>query len=411
MLYPMKNAEAYNTGAIDDFSQVGAKALDAQTLVIELEHPTPYFLSLHAHYSWFPVHKATIEQYDAFEDRTTKWTRAGNLVGNGPYTLTRWSPNAVIEVRPNEQYWDAENVRNAGIDFLPISDEQTEERMFRAGELDITQNTPQSKVPEYLAERPEMIRIDPWIGSYFYRVNTTRAPFDDVRVRRALAMAVDREAICTHVLETGQTPAHFLTPPDVAGYTAQARIPYDVEGARALIADAGYPNGDGFPTIDILYNTMEQHKRIAEAIQQMWKRDLGIDVTLTNQEWKVYLNSTSNEQLSFDLARAGWIGDVVDPVNFLECFITDNGNNRTGWGNAEYDRLIAEARATPDRDARHALYQRAESILMQEAPIIPIYHYTRHFLIRPNIKGYPPNILAYRAYHKIYRDRSDEDSE
>src|SRR5690606_16544396 len=171
--------------------------------------------------------------------------------------------------------------------------------MFRAGELDITESVPQSKAREYLTSRPEIIRVDPWIGCYFYRVNVTRGPLQDVRVRQALAMTIDREAICTQVVQTGQNPAYFLTPPDLNGYTATAKIQYDSGRARQLLADAGYLGGRGQPPIDILYNTLEQQKIIAEAIQQKWKTELGIDVTLTNLEWKFYLNSTTNERLDF----------------------------------------------------------------------------------------------------------------
>ncbi len=407
MLYPIRNAQAYNKGAIDDFSQVGARVIDDHTLEVTLEQPTPYFFALQAHYSWFPVHQETIEKFGAMEDRTSKWTRAGNLVGNGPYVLSRWVPNSVIEVRPNPNYWDYEGIRNDGVNYYPVTDEQTEERMFRAGELHVTENVPSPKVTDYLENRPQLIRIDPWIGTYFYRLNTTRPPLDDIRVRKALAMTIDRNAITNTIMRAGETPAHFLTPPNVDGFTAKAHVPYDIEQAQKLLAEAGYPQGEGFPTIDILYNTMERHQNIAEAIQQMWKRDLGINVTLTNQEWKVYLSSTSNERLDFDIARAGWIGDVEDAINFLECFISDNGNNRTGWGNDEYDDVLARVYKEVDKAQRHRYYQEAEAILMDELPIIPIYHYTRPILIQPEVRDYHSNILAYTAYHKVWLDKSE----
>lgn len=404
MLYPMKNAQAYNEGTLTDFAQVGCEAVDDHTLKVTLDYPTPYFFQLQCHYSWFPIHQKTIEQFGAMDDRASKWTRPGNLVGNGPYVLTRWVPNSVIEVRPNPHYWNAQSVRNGGIDFYPINDELAEERMFRAGELHITENVPPAKVPEYRKNNPEVLRIDPWIGAYFYRVNTNRPPLDDKRVREALAMAIDREAITSKIMQAGETPAYFLTPPDTAGYTCKSRIPYDPERARQLLAEAGYPGGKGFRTIDILYNTMDRHQMIAEAIQQMWKQTLGIDVTLTNQEWKVYLNSTSNAVMDFDLARAGWIGDVVDPINFLECFTTGNGNNRTGWGDADYDALVQQAREQNDPARRNALYQQAETLLLDEVPILPIYHYTRAYLIQPNVRGFQGNVLAYYTYQDVYLD-------
>ncbi len=407
LLYPMRNARAYNEGSIDDFSQVGVRVIDDHTLEVTLEHPTPYFFTLQCHYTWFPLHQETIEKFGAMDERATKWTRPGNLVGNGPYLLSRWVPNSVIQVRPNPHYWDRAGLRNDGVDFLPVTDEQTEERMFRAGELHATGNVPSAKVPDYLENSPELIRIDPYNGAYFYRVNVTRPPFDDVRVRKALAMTINRDAITTSIVRAGQTPAHFLTPPNVDGFTAEAHVPYDLERARRLLADAGYPQGEGFPTIDILYNTSEQHQVIAEAIQQMWKRELGIDVTLTNQEWAVYLSTTSNERLDFDIARAGWIGDVEDAINFLECFTTGNGNNRTGWENPEYDDVLARVLKENDKTKRHRLYQEAEAILMDELPVIPIYHYTRPMLVQPEVRDYQTNILAYFAYHKVWLDKSE----
>ncbi len=406
MLFPMKNAKAYNDGTITDFAQVGCEFPDDYTVQVTLENPTPYFYSLQCHYTWFPVHQKSIEASGPMDDRGSKWTRPGNLVGNGPYLLTRWAPNSVIEVRPNPNYWDAAGVKNSGVDFHPVNEEQTEERMFRAGELDVTENLSPAKVPDYRKNHPELLRTDDWIGAYFYRVNTKRPPLNDKRVRQALAMAIDRETICSKIMTAGEKPAYFLTPPGTAGYTSTAKLPFDPAKAKQLLAEAGFPDGKGFPKLDILYNTAERHQTIAEAVQQMWKTNLGVDITLRNEEWKVYLNSTSNEQMDFDLARAGWIGDVVDPMNFLECFITGNGNNRTGWGNAEYDRLLAEAIKQNDTAKRYALYDQAEHILMDEVPILPIFHYVRPYLIQPDVRGYEPNILAYYAYHKVWFEKT-----
>lgn len=402
MLFPMKNARAFAEGDITDFAEVGARAIDDHTIEVTLENPTPFFLQLHIHYSWFPVHRATIEKFGKMADRNTGWTRPENMVSNGPYTLTRWEPNNVIETRKSDTYWNRDNVKLQGVNFYPVTNEKTEERMFLAGELHMTENVHVSMVEVFQRENPGVIRTDPWIGSYFYRVNTTRKPFDDPRVRRALAMTVDRDSITTHILKAGETSAGTLTPPNVNGYTAEASIPFDPEGARALLAEAGYPNGEGFPEFGILYNTQEKHKIIAEAIQQMWKQHLGVNVTLENQDWKVYLASTSNDNLDYDVSRAGWIGDVVDPINFIECFVTGGGNNRTGWSNAEYDRLVDASATAGSQEERYALLQQAEAILADEAPLIPIYHYTRAFLLAPEVKNYKPNLLAYVPYHTLY---------
>ncbi len=406
MLFPMKNAKEYNEGTITDFAQVGCEFPDDYTVKVTLNNPTPSFFSLHGHYTWFPVHQKSIEAAGPMDDRTSKWTRPGSFVGNGPYQLSRWAPNSVIEVRPNPNYWDAAGIMNGGVDFFPVNEEQTEERMFRAGELDVTENVPPAKVLDYRKNHPEVLRTDDWLGAYFYRVNTKRKPLDDKRVRQALAMAIDREAICTKIMTAGEKAAYFLTPPGTAGYTSTANMPYDPARAKKLLAEAGFPDGKGFPKLSILYNTLERHQTIAEAVQQMWKINLGIDIELRNEEWKVYLNSTSNEQMDFDLARAGWIGDVVDPINFLECFTTGNGNNRTAWSNPEYDRLLGEAIKENDMAKRHALYDQAEHILMDEEPILMVYHYVRPYLIQTDVRGYDANILGYHAYHKVWFEKA-----
>lgn len=402
MLYSMKNAEAFSKGELTDFSQVGAKALDSHTLQVTLKNPTPYFLQLHIHYTWFPVHRATIEAHGATTDRNTKWTKPENMVNNGPFNLVRWEANNVIEVRKSDTHWNKDSVKLKGVNFYPVGKEQTEDRMFRAAELHITENIHVSRVAAYLEQSPELIRTDAWIGSYFYRINTNRKPFDDIRIRKALAMAIDRDTITTFILKGGETSAGFLTPKNVNGYTANDTITFDPQAAQKLLAEAGYPNGQGFPEFAILYNTSEKHKIIAVVIQQMWKEHLGINVILENQDWKVYLSSTSNNTMNYDIARAGWIGDFVDPVNFLECFISENGNNRTGWENAQYDQYITQSYKETDPEKRNQLFQKAEAILVEEVPIIPIYHYTKPFLLAPEVKGFQPNLLGYIPYHTLH---------
>jgi oligopeptide transport system substrate-binding protein len=401
MLYSMKNAREFAEGTISDFSQVGARAIDDRTVEVTLSNKTPYFLQLHIHYSWYPVHQATIEKFGAMDDRITPWTRPENMVSNGAFVLTRWEPNNVIETRKSDQYWNKDTVGLRGVNFYPVTNERTEERMFLAGELHMTENVHVSRVAVFKEQSPELIRLDPWIGSYFYRVNTQREPFDDPRVRRALAMAIDRDSITTYILKGGETTGGTLTPPNVNGYTAEANISFDPEAARVLLADAGYGDGVDFPAFTILYNTSEKHKIIAVAIQQMWKTHLGVNVTLENQDWKVYLASTSNSNMDYDVARAGWIGDFVDPVNFLECFTSDNGNNRTGWSNLEYDGYLNASISADTQAERFALFQKAEAILAEEVPVIPIYHYTRPFLLAPEVKNFQPNLLGYVPYHTL----------
>ncbi|MBN2307373.1 MAG: peptide ABC transporter substrate-binding protein [Candidatus Hydrogenedentes bacterium] len=400
MLHCIKNAKAFNEGELDAFGQVGVRVVDARTLEVTLEEPTPYFLEMQIHYTWFPLHRATIEQFGGMTERGTKWTRPGNLVGNGAFTLERWEPNRVLRVVKNDHYWNADAVRLSAVEFHPIEDTLTEERSFRTGNLHLTENVPISKIEGYQRDTPGLIRIDPYYGSYYYRLNVTRPPFDDVRVRRAFAMAVDRDTLVARVVRAGRRPAGNLTPPDPSGYTCAASIPYDVEAARALLAEAGYPNGEGFPPTELLYNTSENHKLIAEAVQQMWKDNLNVHVALLNQDWKVYLSSMST--LDYQMARSAWIGDFVDPINFLECFVTGGGNNRTGWASPAYDALIGEARRTLDAGQRMAVLEKAERVLLDEAPIIPVYFYTRVFLIAPELRGVESNLLGYINFKRLW---------
>lgn len=406
MLHVMKNAEEFNTGKIKDFSQVGAKALDNHTLQIELKSPTPYFLSLLSHYSWFPVHLPTLEKHGPVYERGNRWTRPENYVGNGPFSMAEWKRNQVIVAKRNPHYWDAKTVRLNEIHFYAIESDDTEERAFRSGQMHVTQTVPLTKIEVYKKENPNLIRIDPDLGTYFYRFNTKKEPLGDKRVRRALAMAIDRESIVKNVTRGGQIAAFHFTPPNTAGYTADARIPYDIEGAKKLLAEAGYPDGKGLPPIEILFNTLEAHRTIAEAIQQMWTKNLNINAQLVNQEWKVYLDS--QRQGNFQVSRAGWKGDYPDPNTFLDMWLTGGANNQTGWSNPEYDRLIKEAGRTIDKEKRFDLFRRAEAILIDEMPMLPIYFYTRVYLINPSVKGWHPNILDFHSYKQVYLESAEK---
>jgi oligopeptide transport system substrate-binding protein len=400
MHYVVKNARAYNEGRITDFNEVGYKVLDDHTFQVTLENPTPYFLSLLLHHSWFPVHLPTVARYGNPYERGNKWTRAGRFVGNGAFVLTKWRVNDVIVVKKSPTYWDRDRVRLNEIRFYPIENDETEERAFRAGQLHITETLPLTKLDFYRQHYPDLLHIEPYLGTYFYRFNVTRPPFTDKRVRRALALAIDRESLVTNVLRGGQLPAYCLTPPGTAGYTCRTHLRENVAEAKRLMAEAGYPDGKNFPYVELLYNTAEGHRIIAETIQQMWKKNLGIEVRLVNQEWKVYLDS--ERTLNYQVDRASWIGDYVDPNTFLDMFVTGGGNNRTGWSNHEYDRLIAEAARTPDEARRFEVFQRAEAILLDELPIMPIYFYTHVYARRPEVKGWYPTILDNHPYKYVY---------
>ena len=401
MYYPIKNAEAYATGKLDDFSQVGVKAIDAKTLEVTLANPTPYFLQLLDHYSMFPVHRATIEKFGDPSERGTRWTRAGNFVGNGPFILKQWDLNRLVMIEKSPTYYDADKVRLNAIRFYPTENVSTEERMFRAGQLHVTGSLPADKIAVYKKTNPQGLRISPYLGTYFYRINTTVEHLADKRIRRALAMAINRQQIIDTVTKGEQMPAFTFTPPNTLGYTAENGFAEDLETAKALLAEAGYTNGEGFPPTELLYNSSEGHRKLAVAIQQMWKKHLNIDISLNNQDWKVYLDSVTTG--NYQIARAGWIGDYVDPNTFLDMWLTEGGNNSTGWHNDEYDRLISEdAPAAKERTQRYAHFRRAEAILMDGMPIIPIYTYNSIHLVHPDVKGMPSNILDYAQYKQMY---------
>lgn len=400
MYFPIRNAEAYFNGEMDDFGEVGIEVVDSHTLRVTLTHPTPYFLQLLDHMSMFPVHRATLEEYGAPDQRGTGWTRPGNHVGNGPFMLKDWKLNRRIEVERNPHYWDTERVKLNGIHFHPIQNISTEERMFRAGQLHITGTVPLDKIAWYREHNPEVLRVSPYLGTYFYRFNTRLPHLADPRVRRALSLAVDRESLVRNVAKGSELPAQAFTPPDTRGYTAGTHLPFDPEEARRLLAEAGYPGGKGFPVTELLYNTSESHQKIAVAIQQMWYEHLNINIRLSNQDWKVFLNSV--DVGDYGIARAGWIGDYVDPNTFLDLWVTNGGNNRTGWSNPRYDELVLRlAPAAGDSKARHTLLQEAEAILMEEMPALPLYVYTSKALVHPSVRGAPPNLLNHVLFKNV----------
>jgi len=401
MLFPVENAQQYYEGDISDFNQVGVKALDDRTLQVTLKYPTPYFLQLLDHYSLFPVHQATIEKFGDADQRGTRWTYEGNLVGNGPFQLVDWKINRRIVVQRNPHYWDKENVSLNEIIFIPIENIVTEERMFRAGQLHVTSSLPADKISVYREAKDPELRIAPYLGTYYYRLNVRKPQLKDPRVRRALAMTVDRQKLVDNITKGGQLPAYAMTPPGTMGYFPKSDLKFDPQGAKKLLADAGYPNGEGFPPTEILYNTNEGHRKVAVALQDMWKKHLNIDIRLLNQEWKVYLDSESAGQ--YEISRAGWIGDYVDPNNFLDLFLCGGGNNRTGWCNEEYDRLILDvAPSMSSHSERLEVFQQAEKILLDDMPIIPIYTYTTVQLVDSSVKNFDANIMNAASYKDLY---------
>jgi oligopeptide transport system substrate-binding protein len=382
MMYPIAGAEAFHKNTLKDFSKVGIRVIDPSTLEVKLSAPCPYFLDLVAFETMMPVPMWVIEK------EGDRWSRAENLVGNGAFIVKEWRPAERIVMVKNPNYWDRDFVKLEKIVALPYEDVETGYKLFQQGKNDWMTSVPSAKIDEI--KRDPNYYAQPYLGSYFYRINVTKPPFDTFEVRKALSIGFDREIITRDTLKAGQIPASWFSPA-MHGYAPPKGFRYDRDEARRLLTKAGYPNGKGFPTIELLYNTNEDHKKVAEAIVQQWKENLGITVSLRNSEWKVYLNDVEN--LDYQIARAGWIGDYTDPNTFLDMFLTGGGNNNTGWSNSEYDGLIAKAATQSDPKQRFATLHQAETILIEkELPIIPIYIYVNQGMLAEKVGGWFENV-------------------
>jgi oligopeptide transport system substrate-binding protein len=401
ILFHLKNAEAYYNGKIADFGQVGATAVDERTLVLRLQAPVPYFPSMVCQAPWYPVHRATIEKFGAIDDSATLWTRPGNFVGNGPFMLTEWKPNQVIRVIKSPTYWNSGSVKLQGCNFFPIEDKAAEELAFRSGQLHVTQYVPRDKIAAYRLDPSGVLHQFKKTATFYLRLNVNKAPLNDVRVRRALALALDRKKIAAGVLKGGESPASNLTPPGTGGFTASVSLETDIPEAKRLLAEAGYPDGKDFPQLDYLYPSSGGAKSaLGEVIQQMWLKNLGIEITLTNQEFKVWASSI--QQGNYLISFNDWIGDYFDPSTFIDLMITNGGNNNTGWGSPDYDRLDGLAASTADNGKRFEYFQDCEAILARECPIIPVFFEAGNRLVRPEVKGWYDNPFDIHPLNSVY---------
>lgn len=404
-LYYLKNGEEYNSGkaAADD---VGVKALDDKTLEVTLKDPTPYFLELMAFPTYFPVRK------DVVEKDPEKWALSPEtLISNGPFKLQEWTHNDVMKLVKNENYYEADAVKLDGIDFYMIVEPTTGLAAYENGELDYQEPIPQAQIPVLKDSNPDF-KIRPYLGTYFYVFNTTVKPVDDPRVRQALTLAVDRTAIVEKVAQGGQLPASGFVPVGLAtsdgkefrgvagdyGISATA----NVEKAKALLAEAGYPDGKGFPVLEVYYNTLDTHKAIAEAIQEMWKQNLGIEVNLNNEEWKVFQERRNH--LDFVVARHGWIADYADPMTFLDMWLSNSGNNNSGWKNEAFDKLIADSKTASGAE-RDKILVEAEKLMMEDWISCPIYYYTLPCLVNPKVKNIKMSPLGFVFYRDAYLEQ------
>lgn len=390
LLWDLENGKAFASGQASA-ETVGVRALDPHTLEVRLERPVPWFLGLLSFAPFYPVPREAIEAHDS------RWTRPENIVTNGPFHLADWKISYEIVLEKSPTYWGRDEVALDGAIAILSDDNHAMMRLFRAGALDWLGGSTRPPV-EYFAflEDKKDFQSAPELGSYFYWFNLRDdgpdSPIRDVRVRKALNLAIDKQAIADHILGGGERPARTLVPDHFheMGYAPPPAPGHDPEQARRLLAEAGYgPGGKTFPRLRLTYNTDDRHKQVAEAVQQMWRKELGVFAELENQEWKVFMNNR-NEGF-FEVARAGWIGDFLDPYSFLSMFLSDSEMNEARWKNEEYDRLVLAGLEELDLRKRYALYARAEALLVEELPVLPLYYYSKQTLIGSWVKGFHPN--------------------
>ncbi|MED3764292.1 peptide ABC transporter substrate-binding protein [Ureibacillus sp. FSL K6-8385] len=394
ILYPIKNAEAYNKGEAkaDD---VGVKAEDDKTLVVTLDQPTPYFLELTAFKTYYPVNKNVAE-------KNPKWyTEAGeDYVTNGPFLLDSWNHNKDITLKKNPDYWDADNVALEKVNITMVESEQTATTMFDNGEIDFLgspfQTVSLDAIDQYKKEG--ILNIEDYAAIYWYKFNTTDEILKNKNIRKALALAIDRQGLIDNVTKGEQKPALGMVPAAIKGFEKDRGYfkDNDVEEAKKALEQGMKELGISKPediNIKISFNTSEAHSAIAQFIQENWRKNLGINATLDNSEWQVYLDKLSN--LDYQVGRLGWIADYNDAYSFLEQFDSaDNGNNDTGWENPEYTKLLREANKQTDEEKRLELLKQAEAIIMEEFPVAPIYYYTSLYVAKDHVKNMKPDNLG-----------------
>ena len=390
----IENAEAITKGELSA-DKLGVTAINAGQLKVTLSRPVAWFPAMVANAAMYPVPQKVIEK------EGDAWTTPGKLVGNGAYQLQTRVVNEKIEVVRNPHYWDNKRSVLTKVTFLPINEESSATKRYRANDIDITESFPKNMYSLLKKELPDQVYTPDQLGTYYYAFNTLKGPTADARVRKALSWSIDRRIIAEKVLGTGEKPAWHFTPDVTAGFTPQQSYLQQHSQqelnaqAKALLSAAGY--GPAKPLhLTLLYNTSESHQKIAIAVASMWKKNLGVDVTLQNQEWKTYIDSRNSG--NFDVIRASWVGDYNEPSTFLSLLTSNRSSNIARFSNADYDAVLNKASAETNAAARNADYNKAEQILADQAPIAPIYQYTNGRLIKPWVKGYPitnPEDVAY----------------
>lgn len=380
-----------------DKETLGVKALDDHTLQIQLESAVPYFVMMMAHTTVNPVHRATVEKYG------DQWTRPEHFVGNGAYVIDKWVVNERITLKRSPNYWNNDKTVINKVTFLPIENQVSEMNRFLSGEIDITNELPNEHFRRLQKIHPEDVSITGNLCTYYYAFNTQKAPFDDVRVRKALSYTIDRDIITKALLGQGQKAAYAFTPDIIAGFTpdvpeyGQMTQKQRIAKAKELLAEAGYDKSHPLK-FNLLYNTSENHKKNAVAIGSMWKKSLGVNVTLENKEWKTFLDD--KREGNYEVSRAGWCGDYNEPSTFLSLMQSNNSSNEPKYHSKAYDDIMNKALNSTSDTERNALYQQAEDLLTKDMPFAPIYQYVKARLVNPHVGGYPVNNAEEKIYSK-----------
>ena len=392
MLYPLKHAEAFNKGQCA-WEDVGVAAPDARTLRLTLNGPMPHLTYLLLHFTWFPVPRHAVEAHGGMLDRRSLWTQQANWVGNGAYVPNGHRFNDFYSVTASPTYWRAGEVRNRGIRFLPIVNGYTETRMFMGGKLHLTNNVPPELIAAAKRQAPQSYCQDPYYCTLFYRLNTLRPPLNDLRVRRALSLALDRDTLVQKVVRGAGKPSFSFTPAG-AGYEPPT-VPEAAltqaereEQARALLAEAGYAGGHNFPHLELMTTSRDVQRIMAETMQAMWQRVLGIQVDIRSCEWTAYKAAQQNGE--YDISSSSWSGDYLDPATFVELWRSGGGNNCTGWGSPACDAALEAAAHAATAEERRALLRTAEAEMLNGQPVIPLYQSERTYLKTPSLRGWHP---------------------
>lgn len=399
LLFPLEGAREFYEGNVP-WETVGVRVPDTHCLELTLRKPTPYFLSLLAHPAWSPLCRENVEAHGDMTQRDTPWTRAGNLVSNGPYRLLAWRVGDRVLLGKNPFHWaDLEGAPDT-VAFYPIGDVATEQNAYENGELDITATIPPSHIEGIRRKDPESLREVEGLGAFYYMFNCETSSLANRHLRRALALAIDRGELCQLLGREERFVAGNLVPPGVGGYTyGGERVIFNPEAARKELALAGYGSGASVPPLQLTFNTAQQHRMIAQAVQEMWRRELGIAIELRSEEWKSFL--LTRRTGNFSIARGGWIGDYNDPLTFLELFRSDGTNNFTRWKNSAFDGALDGAEAATSSAERLRHFQEAEVILMREMPILPLYFETNKHRVSPRLRGWFPNLIDYHLYQNM----------